>query len=283
AGLFGLVYGFSNAEMSSWGDPLTIVMLSAAAVLLGAFVAIESRVEHPLLPLRVVGHRTRGGAYLSVGVLSVAIFGVFLFLTYYLQRGLGFGAIETGLSFLPLSAVVMVTAATVNVKLLRRVGPRPLLALGLALGGVALLWLAQLDPSSSYAGSVLPPLLVLGLGMGNVFAPAIASATYGVHARDSGVASAMVNTMQQVGGSVGLALLSTIASSATESFAEGKPPTPELMAAAAVDGFTTAFYVGAGVLLLGAIVVGSIMPSIKVDPETAHQAPAEGEPAVAAS
>jgi EmrB/QacA subfamily drug resistance transporter len=274
AGLFALVYGFSNAEMNSWGDPVTIVMLAAAVVLLAAFVAIESRTANPLLPLRVVAHRTRGGSYLSVGVLSVAIFGVFLFLTYYMQRVHGFSAIETGLAFLPLSAVVMVTAATVNTKLLARVGPRPLLTLGLSLAGIALLWLAQIDVSSSYAGGVLPPLLVLGMGMGNVFAPAIASATYGVEPRDSGVASAMVNTMQQVGGSVGLALLSTIAASATSSYAEGRPPSPQVMADAAVHGFTTAFYVGAGVLLVGAAVVGALMPSVKVAPEAVQHAPA---------
>jgi EmrB/QacA subfamily drug resistance transporter len=272
SGLFALVYGFSNAEMNSWGDPVTIVMLAAAAVLLTAFVAIESRTEHPLLPLRVVAHRTRGGSYLSVGVLSVAIFGVFLFLTYYMQRVHGYSAIETGLAFLPLSAVVMTTAATVNTKLLARVGPRPLLTLGLSLAGIALLWLAQIDVDSSYARHILPALLVLGVGMGNVFAPAIASATFGVEPRDSGVASAMVNTMQQVGGSVGLALLSTIAASATSSYGEGQRPTPGLMAEAAVHGFTTAFYVGAGVLLLGAALVAAIMPSVKVAPEAAHAA-----------
>jgi EmrB/QacA subfamily drug resistance transporter len=272
AGLFALVYGFSNAEMNSWGDPVTIVMLAAAVVLLGAFVTIESRAADPLLPLRVVTHRTRGGSYLSVGVLSVAIFGVFLFLTYYMQRVHGFSAIETGLAFLPLSAVVMVTAATVNTKLLARVGPRPLLTLGLSLAGIALIWLAQIDVDSTYAGHILPPLLVLGVGMGNVFAPAIASATFGVEPRDSGVASAMVNTMQQVGGSVGLAMLSTIAASATTSYAEGQRPTPQLMAEAAVHGFTTAFYVGAGVLLVGAAIVGALMPSVKVAPEAAHAA-----------
>lgn len=265
AGLFALVFGFSNAETSSWGDPLTIAMLAAAAVLLTAFVLVERRSAKPLLPLRVVGHRTRGGSYLSIGVASIAIFGVFLFLTYYLQRIQGFSAIETGLAFLPFSAVVIVTAATVNIKLLRRTDPRALITLGLALGGAALLWLAQLDAGSSYAGQVLPPLLLLGLGIGNVFAPAIASATYAVEARDSGVASAMVNTMQQIGGAVGLAALSTIAASATSSFAEGRVPSPELGAQAAVEGFTTAFYVAAGVLLLGALVVGSIMPRVEVD------------------
>lgn len=282
AGLFALVYGFSSAETSSWGDPVTITMLAAAGVLLAAFVAVESRVAGPLLPLRVVWHRTRGGSYLSVGVISVAIFGVFLFLTYYLQRVKGFTAIETGLAFLPLSAVVMTTAATVNIKLLGRVGPRPLLTLGLALGGVALAWLTQLSASSSYAGGVLGPLVVLGLGMGCVFAPAIASATYGVEPRDIGVASAMVNTMQQVGGSVGLALLSAVASSATTSYAQARAPSPDLAAAAAVDGFTTAFALGAGVLLVGAGIVGTLMPSIKVDAHPAAPAPPEREPAMAA-
>ena len=214
--------------------------------------------------------RARGGSYLSVAVLSISIFSALLFL----QRGKGFSAIEPGLAFLPLSAVGIVTAAAVNTVLLLRVGRRRLLVVGLTLAGGAMLRLAQLEPSSSYAGAVLPPLLVLGLGMGNVFPPAIATATYGVQRRDSGVASAMVNTMQQVGGSVGLALLSTISASATSSYLEGNRPTPQLMADAAVHGFTTAFYIAGGVLLGGALIVGAVMPRVKVSAEAMREAPA---------
>jgi nitrate/nitrite transporter NarK len=152
----------------------------------------------------------------------------------------------------------------VNVVVLRRIGPRPLLTLGMLLGAAAMVWLAQLTPSSSYAGHVLPALLVLGVGLGNIFAPAIASATYGVEPHDTGVASAMVNTMQQVGGSIGTALLSSIFASAVTADAAHKRPTPQLLREATVHGYTVAFWVAAGIFALGAVVVGGIMRSLHV-------------------
>jgi EmrB/QacA subfamily drug resistance transporter len=273
-GLFALVYGFSNSETNSWGHPVTIIMLVASAALLLAFAVIESRVAHPLLPLRVVYHRSRGGAYLAIGISAIALFAVFLFLTYYLQRTKGFSPIETGFAFLPLTVAIMSTAATVNIRLLARVGPRPLLTLGMLLGGAGMAWLTQLEPDSSYAAHVLPALIVIGAGMGNIFAPAIATATYRVEARDSGVASAMVNTMQQVGGSIGTALLSSIFASAVTAYAEGKRPSPALFQQAAVHGYTVAFWVGTGIFLFGAIVVGTLVPSIRVDDPHAAAAPA---------
>jgi EmrB/QacA subfamily drug resistance transporter len=275
AGLFSLVYGFSNSETHSWTHPVTIIMLALAVVLLAIFVAVEARAEHPLLPLRVVSDRTRGGSYLAIGISGIAMFGVFLFLTYFMQRTKGFTPIQTGLGFLPMTAVIVVTAALVNTKFLARVGPRPLLVLGMSVGAIAMVWFAQLTPSSTYAGHVLPGLLVMGFGMGNIFAPAIASATYGVGPRDTGVASAMVNTMQQVGGSIGTALLSSIFASSAASFAEGKVPTPQLAAEAAVHGYTVAFWVAAGVFAFGALAVGVTMKSIRV---TQHA----GEPVAAA-
>ena len=200
----------------------TIVMLAAAVVLLSAFVVIESRVAHPLLPLRVIADRVRGGAYLAIGIAGIAMFAVFLFLTYYLQQTLGFSPIESGLAFLPMTAAIIVTATSVNIRFLSRVGPRPLLILGMVLGSAAMVLLAQLETDSSYVGHVLPALIVMGVGMGNIFAPAFATATYGVDPRDSGVASAMVNTMQQVGGSIGTALLSSIFASAVSSYVDGR-------------------------------------------------------------
>jgi EmrB/QacA subfamily drug resistance transporter len=276
SGLFALVYGFSNSEMNSWGHPVTIVALGLAVVLLTTFAVVESRVEHPLLPLRVIADRVRGGSYLAIGISGTALFAVFLFLTYYLQQTKGFSPIETGLAYLPMTAAIMTTAMAVNVKILGKVGPRPLLVLGMTLGAVAMVWFAQLDTTSSYAGHVLPGLVVLGVGMGNIFAPAIASATYGVAPTDTGVASAMVNTMQQVGGSIGTALLSSIFASAAAGFAEGRPPGPQVAADAAMHGYTVAFWVAAGVFAFGAVVIRLLMRSIKVE---AH-AP---EPAVAHS
>ena len=275
AGLFALVYGFSNSETNSWGHPVTIIMLGAAVALLTIFVVIESRAAHPLLPLRVVADRVRGGSYLAIGISGIALFAVFLFLTYFLQQTKDFSPIQTGLAFLPMTAAIMITATSVNIRFLNRVGPRPLLVLGMSLGAVAMVWFAQLTPTSSYLGHVLPGLLVMGVAMGNIFAPAFASATFGVDPRDSGVASAMVNTMQQIGGSIGTALLSSIFASAVSAYAEGRPPSPQLMADAAVHGYTVAFWVAAGVFAFGAIVVGTLMRSIRVkeqagDPAMAH-------------
>jgi EmrB/QacA subfamily drug resistance transporter len=272
SGLFALVYGFSNSETHSWGHPVTIAMLAAAVVLLSAFVVIEARVAHPLLPLRVIADRSRGGAYLAIGIAGIALFAVFLFLTYYLQQTKGFSPIETGLAFLPMTAAIMITATSVNIRFLTRIGPRPLLILGMVLGAAAMVWLAQIEPGSSYVGHVLPALLVLGAGMGNIFAPAFATATHGVGPRDSGVASAMVNTMQQVGGSIGTALLSSIFASAVSSYAEGRPQTPQVLG----HGYTVAFWVAAGVFAFGAVVVAITMPPIRV---AAHEEPA-AEPAL---
>ena len=278
AGLFSLVYGFSNSEMHSWTHPLTIVMLVLAVVLLTSFVIVESRVSNPLLPLRVVKDRTRGGSYLAIGISGIAMFAVFLFLTYFLQQTKGLTPIQTGLAFLPMTAVIIATATSVNIKFLARVGPRPLLILGMSLGSIAMVWFAQLTPESTYLGHVLPGLLVMGLGMGNIFAPAFASATFGVEPTDSGVASALVNTMQQVGGSIGTALLSSIFASAVTSYATSHPRTPGLAADAAVHGYDVAFWVAAGVFAFGAVVVGSLMRSIRVPSPMGEAA---GEPVVA--
>ena len=276
-GLFALVYGLSNSETHSWGDPTTIVMLAAGAVLIALFVAIEARVAHPLLPLRIVRDRTRGGAYISIGLTYIALFGVFLFLTYYLQRTKGFSPLETGLAFLPLTAAILPTAISVNVVFLRRVGPRPLLTLGMLLAAGAMAWLAQLTPSSSYAGHVVPALIVLGVGFGNVIAPAIASVTYGVAPNDTGVASATANTMQQIGGSVGTALLSSIFAGAVTSYVDARQPSPQVLADAAVHGYTVAFWVSAAIFAFGALVVGATMRSVRVGGEHAP------EPAVGAA
>ena len=205
---------------------MTIVSLALAVVLLATFAFVESRVAHPLLPLRVVADRVRGGSYLAIGISGIALFAVFLFLTYYLQQTKGFSPIETGLAYLPMTAAIMITATSVNVKFLAKVGPRPLLVLGMTLGALAMAWFAQLEADSSYAGHVLPGLVVMGVGMGNIFAPAISSATYGVEPTDTGVASAMVNTMQQVGGSIGTALLSSIFAGSVASYAAGKAAGP---------------------------------------------------------
>ena len=224
AGLFALVYGFSNAETQGWGAPLTIVALAAAVALLAAFVAIERRVAHPLLPLRVVADRARGGAYLAVAIVGAGMFGVFLFLTYYMQQTLGFSPLKTGLAFLPMMAVLMPTAAIGQTRLVPRFGARRLVTLGMVFGAVAMLILTGVTVDSDYVTYVLPGLMVMGLGLGLVMAPAMSTATLGVDRRDAGVASAMVNTGQQIGGSIGTALLSTLAASAAHRLRRHPPP-----------------------------------------------------------
>jgi EmrB/QacA subfamily drug resistance transporter len=261
-GLFALVYGFSNSESHSWGHPLTIVMLAAGALLLTAFALIERRAKHPLLPLRILGDRTRGGAYLGLGLAAIAMFAAFLFLTYYLQRTKGYSPITTGFAFLPMTATIMAAAIAANVVLLRRVGARALQTLGMLLGACGMAGHAQLTADSSYAGHVLPCLLVLGLGLGNVFATTIASATHEVAEHDAGVASAMVSTMQQVGGSIGTALLSSIFASAVSGYAARG----HSLADAAVHGYSVAFWVAAGIFSVGSLVVGATMRGVRFQP-----------------
>ena len=276
AGLFGLVFGFSSAETHGWGEPLTVVSLGLGTGLIVLFVWLESRVAHPLLPLRVVLDRDRGGSYLAIGISGAGMFGVFLFLTFYLQQTLGFSPIQTGLGFLPMSAAIMVTATTATTKLVPRVGPRPLVTVGMALAAVAMAILAQLAVDSSYPAHVLPALLIMGVGLGLIFAPAMSTATLGVDASDAGVASAMVNTSQQVGGSIGTAVLSTIFSGAVTGYATSHPRGPGLAAQAAVHGYTTAFWCSAAVFVVGAIVCGLVFRTgvpqgaLAAEPALAH-------------
>ncbi len=260
AGLFALVYGFAHAETSSWTSAGTIGFLAAGVVLLIAFVVIELRVAHPLLPMRVVVDRTRGASYLAIAIAGAGMFGVFLFLTYYLQQTLGYSPIETGLAFLPMVAAIMVCATLSTAILVPRFGPRPLVTLGMLAAAAGLVVLTQVTVHSSYL-AVLPGLVLVGMGMGLIFAPAMSLATLGVAPHDAGIASAMVNTGQQIGGSIGTALLSTLAASAVSSFVAGKQPTAAVLADGAVHGYTTAFWWSAGIFVVGAIVCGLLFPA----------------------
>ena len=275
AGLFALVYGFAHAAQSSWGNATTLGFLIAGVVLLAVFVAIQRRVAHPLLPLRVVLDRDRGGSYVAVGLSGIAIFGVFLFLTYYLQQNLGFTPIKSGLAFLPMTFAIMITATTVQTQVLPRTGARPLIGTGMLFGAAGMLYLTGIGVHSGYASHVLPALIVMGIGFGLIFAPAMSGATLGVAPSDAGVASAMVNTMQQIGGSIGTALLSTLAASATTSYLAGKPHAPAVMAQAAVHGYTTAFYWSAAIFAVAAVLCTALLRSGVRAPE------AVGEPVLA--
>jgi EmrB/QacA subfamily drug resistance transporter len=278
AGLFALVYGFSNAETHGWGSPVTIAGLSAATALLATFIAVERRVEHPLLPLRVVADRARAGGFLAIAVVGAGMFGVFLFLTYYMQQTLGFSPLVSGLAFLPMMAMIMPAGAIGQTRLLPRFGPRPLVAAGMLLSAAAMLMLTGVTVHSSYGTDVLPGLLVVGVGLGLIFAPAMDTATRGVEGSDAGVASALVNTGQQVGGSVGTALLSTLAASAAGTYASARGAAADVAAQAAVHGYTTAFTWAAGVFAVGAVVAWRLLPAGA--PDVAPEA-AAGEPVFA--
>ena len=261
-GLFGIVFGFSHAETAGWSSALTLGSLAAGVVLLAGFAAAESRVSRPLLPLPVLLDRTRGGAYVAVGVAGIAIFGVFLFLTYYLQTVRGYSPVGTGLAFLPMIACILTASNTSSIVLLHRLGPRTLISTGMLLGGGAMAYLTQITVTSSYVSHVLPSLLAMGFGFGMIIAPAINTATAGVRHQDSGVASALVNTMQQVGGSIGTAALSTFALTATAHYLTAHPtPAATAAAAAATHGYTLAFGIAAALFGLGVLLALSLLPS----------------------
>jgi len=260
-GLFALVFGLSNAETHSWTAPLTVIALVVSAILLTCFVAVERVRPEPLLPLHVVLDRGRGGAYLSLALAGAAVFAVFLFLTYYLQDNLGFSPIKSGLAFLPLTAVLVVTSTFVQTRLIERTGVKALVAVGMALGLIAMLLLTRLAPGAGYASHVLPSLIILGLGMGAIFAPTFSTATFGVEGSEAGVASAMVNTAQQVGGSVGTALLSTIFASSVSSYVASHHRSAGLASAATIHGYTTAFAWSAGLFGLGLLLAWIVLPS----------------------
>jgi EmrB/QacA subfamily drug resistance transporter len=258
-GLGALVYGVSHAQSSGWSSSLTIVCLASSVVLIAAFVAIEARSRNPLLPLRLLEDRNRSGSYLAVLLVGIGLFGVFLLLTYYLQRLLGYSPVKTGLAFLPMVAANVIVSTTTSVVLLGRLGPKPLIVAGMAIGAGGLALLTRLGPHSGYATDVLPALVLLGIGLGFVVATAINTATAGVMPADSGIASALVNTSQQIGGSVGTALLNTLATTATANFLVSHARDPELLANATVHGNSVAFWAGTGVFAGGAVVCGLLV------------------------
>ncbi|MBO1334316.1 MFS transporter [Streptomyces sp. VRA16 Mangrove soil] len=255
SGLFAVVYGFSNAETHDWSSPQTWGFLLAGGVLLLAFTWWQTRAKHPLLPMRVLLDRDRAASFVSVLVTGAGMFGVFLFLTYYLQLNLGFSPTKTGVAFLPMMAALMVMAQVSTTMLVPRFGPKIVIPAGFALAAIGMVWLTGIGLDSSFSTDVLPQLLVIGAGLGAVMPPAMSLATSGIGAEDAGVASATVNTMQQVGGSIGTALLSTLAASAATSYLASHNPADKLnQAQATIESYTTAFWWSAGFFAAGAVI-----------------------------
>lgn len=258
-GLAALVYGFTEAEEKGWGSGVTIGLFVASAVLLALFVVVEARTKAPLLPLRVVTNRSRGGAYLGLGLAIIGMFGLFLFLTYYLQEVRGYSPVLSGVAFLPM-VVAMITGSTqIGARLMNRVPARWLMGPGLATAALGMLVLTQLKVDSNYWTVIFPGMVLLGLGMGTSFMPAMSLSSYGVQPQDAGVASAMINTSQQVGGSIGTALLNTIANSATTSWLASHHGNAALAKQAAVHGYTVAIWWAVGIIAVASALVFALI------------------------
>jgi predicted MFS family arabinose efflux permease len=245
-----------------------------------AFAAWQGRAAHPLLPPRVVLDRNRGGAYASMLIATAGMFGIFLFLTYYLQQTLGYSPLVTGYAFLPMSGGLIVMANLSTTMLMPRFGPKPLIAFGMlaAAGGTA--WLAHLGPHTGYTAGVLGPLILAGIGLGMVIAPAINTGTFGVAPQDAGVASATVTVGQMLGASVGTSLLNTIFAAAVTSYlaahlaAAGLIGRQALTGLALAHGYDTAFWWTAGIFAGGAVIAGALLRPGPLDqqgtPSQAH-------------
>jgi EmrB/QacA subfamily drug resistance transporter len=267
-GLVSLVYGFTEAakakhpsnpndtSVQGWTAPSTLTLLAVSVILLVAFVVWERRVDNPLLPLRIVLDRTRGGSYLMFLFVGAGLFAMFLFLTYYFQINLGYSALKAGFAFLPFSIGIIVTAGVVA-QLLPKVGPRPLMIPGLVMSIVGMLLLIRIDETTSYTTHVLPAQVLMSVGMACVFIPAASTALIGVGHHDAGVASAVLNSSQQVGGSLGTALLNTVFASTVTAYLAARAHSPEEIAeqtpSALIHGYHVAFFWGA-VLLAAALV-----------------------------
>jgi len=269
-----LVYGLSKAAtgadgISHWGDAQVVASLTAAVVLLVSFVLIEMRSSHPLLPMRVLAERNRAGALLIMLCIATGLFGVFFFLTLFIQTVLGYSPIRAGVAFLPFAVGVVIGSGLAS-PLVARIGPRPLIVTGAAMVAGGMFWYSRLTDHAGYASHLLGPTLVSSLGLGLVFVPLALVALYKVAEQDSGVASSLLNTAQQVGGAIGLALLGTIAWTAVANSVRtqvaaaakagqplpkpGTPPPVSIYNHALTVGFSRAFEVAAGIALLALLI-----------------------------
>jgi len=250
-GLLALVYAFTKAGSDGWSSSVTVTLFAIAGVLLVSFVLLERRAEHPLLPLRVVLDRNRGGSFLASLLVGTAMLGTFLSLTYYFQGTLHYSAMKSGFAFVPFSLGI-ITGATLASRFLPRFGPRAVMSFGLLMAAAGLGLFTTLDVHSTYFVTVLPAEVIVSLGMGLAFVAMSSTALIGVHPEDAGVASALVNATQQTGGSMGAALINTIATTATASYLAVHGTSAASVAAGAIHGYTTAFTFSAIVLAVAA-------------------------------
>jgi EmrB/QacA subfamily drug resistance transporter len=297
-GIALLVYGLSKAAtgadgVSHWGDAQVLASLIAAVVLLTSFVLIERRSARPLLPLRVLADRNRSGAYLIMLCISTGLFGLFFFLTLFIQTVLGYSAVRSGIAYLPF-AVGTVVASALASQLVPRIGPRPLIVAGAAAVAGGMFWYSRLTEHASYASQLLGPSLVSSVGLGLVFVPLSLVALHSVAEQDSGVASSLLNTAQQVGGAIGLALLgtvawTTVADSIRTQVAHAGLPKPGTSLPASIYnhaltvGFSRGFLVAAGIGLLAVVIAAATIRIRRQDLSGTAAAPQEpaSEPAAA--
>jgi len=295
-----LVYGLSKAAtgadgVSHWGDAQVLASLTAAVALLASFVLIERRSSRPLLPLRVLADRNRSGAYLIMLCISTGLFGLFFFLTLFIQTVLGYSAVRSGIAYLPFAAGTVIASALAS-QLVPRIGPRPLIVAGAAAVTGGMFWYSRLTEHASYASQLLGPSLVSSFGLGLVFVPLSLVALHNVAEQDSGVASSLLNTAQQVGGAIGLALLGTVAwTTVADSIRTqvahagrpllkpGTPPPASIYNHALTVGFSRGFLVAAGIGLLAVIIAAATIRTRRQDLSGTAAAPQEpaSDPAAA--
>ena len=282
--LFGLVYGLATAESDGWESPLTWGMLAGFVVLMTAFVLWQRRATHPLLPLSIVLDRNRAAAYAAVLIAGAGMFGIFLFVTYFLQASLGYSPIQTGLSFLPMIGMLVLAAQLGTNILLPRFGPKVMVPFGMTISAIGMVLLTRLGLDSNYAPDILVPLMIIGFGMGSTMPAAMQTATLGVDREFAGVASAMVNTSQQVGGSIGVALLNTLAATAATNYLTDNAGAADAMAQAAIHSYATAYWWSAGFFAFGAILAAFLFRrkrhglSVATSASASSDADADAEP-----
>ena len=272
-GLVSVVYGFTKAATDGWRAPATLGFIGAGVLLLAVFVAVENRSSNPLLPMRILLDRNRGGVYLASSLFGAGLFGAFLFLTFYFQVVLHYTPLTAGVATLPITVGVLV-AAGVATPLMPRIGPKPLMVTGSVVAALAMLALTRIGVHTSYGTHVLPAAIILGIGLGLTFVPLANVALVGVPDHDAGAASATLNATQQVGGSLGTALLNTIYTTAVAAYVTGHGiGGPDAKLPGLVHGYATAFAWGAGLLGLSALVIAVMLRVHKEDLAEPHGAP----------
>ncbi len=265
-GLVALVYALVDARGAGWGSVQTVGLLALSLVLVLGFVALESRTAHPLMPLRIFRNRSVASANAVALLVGASLFSMFFFISLYLQRVLHYSALEAGLSYLPLAFSIIISAGVAS-QLVTRVGPKPIMAIGLALVSAGLLLFSGVTADGTFAGNVLAPSIIAAVGLGFSFVPLTITAVAGVTEREAGLASGLINTAQQVGGALGLAILSTIAFSKTADVLSGvrAKPSPAQMADGLTQGFASAFTTGAGFALAGVVLAILVVPRVRRD------------------